>query len=687
MSDYLSYVGGVSGAVAITSAAAITGAAALSGLYIAMRPTPFHPELSIDHQSRVLKGSERVRISQLQPNENDYIDYIYDDVKTLHDSLQRGARLSNNGPCLGYRPGKGKPYKWISYNQALERIKHFGAGMIKLGLKPNPETFIGMYSLNRPEWVMTEYSCFRHSMVIIPLYDTLGPQACTYIINQTEMTAVVCDMEEKVAALLKEKSSTPSLKIIIHINDISEEMKKDAVNKGVQIISFTEVEELGKNNPTEPTLPSPEDLCTICYTSGTTGNPKGVMLTHLNMVSTVSAGILQIGSQCLKPGDILFSFLPLAHMFERTCEAVAYATGAAVGFYSGDIRLLIDDYKALKPTASPTVPRLLNRVYDKVTSEANKSPVKKYILKVALKMKGEEIRKGIIRKNSIWDKLIFNKIQAGMGGNLRLLIVASAPLAPDILTFARCALGCMVIEAYGQTECVAPITLNIPGDGSVGHVGPPIPCCSVKLVDVPEMEYFSERDQGEVCVKGLNTTPGYYKDPVKTAELIDEDGWLHTGDIGMWLPNGGLKIVDRKKHIFKLSQGEYIAPEKIEGCYMKSQYVSQLFVHGESLKSCLVAIVVAEKPPVMKYCKDNNINGTWEEICQNQSIKSLIINDLTSFGKKEGLKSFEQVKDIYIYPDVFTIEGDLLTPTLKTKRPVCRKYFMPQIEAMYRTLA
>lgn len=164
------------------------------------------------------------------------------------------------------------------------------------------------------------------------------------------------------------------------------------------------------------------------------------------------------------------------------------------------------------------------------------------------------------------------------------MLVGSAPLSGNVLTFMRCAMGCLIVEGYGQTECCAPISLTVQGDHIPEHVGPPVGCCMVKLVDVPDMEYYASKGQGEVCVKGTNVFIGYYKDPEKTKEVIDDQGWHHTGDIGMWLPNGTLKIIDRKKHIFKLSQGEYIVPEKIENAYIRSQYVQQVFVIGESLK-------------------------------------------------------------------------------------------------------
>ena len=226
----------------------------------------------------------------------------------------------------------------------------------------------------------------------------------------------------------------------------------------------------------------PDDLATICYTSGTTGNPKGVMLTHENIVADVGATLLQLGDQKPNCSDVMISFLPLAHMLERICEIAVYMNGGGVGFFTGDVRNLMDDMKALQPTITPAVPRLLNRyvdvrfksflqssniislcdrIFDKVQSGLNGSSLKRFLFNAAINSKEGELRRGIIRNNTIWDKLVLRKVQESMGGRIRLLVVGSAPLAGSVLTFMRCALGCVIVEGYGQTECVAPTTLTV----------------------------------------------------------------------------------------------------------------------------------------------------------------------------------------------------------------------------------
>lgn len=667
-------------------AAALTGAAAMAtSLYMSTLPPPVTPTVDLSIQSTKLPGDDYSRTSRLYPD-GKLIEYIHEDARTLYQVLQRGARVSGNGACLGWRDGKDSEYQFISYNEVLERVRNFASGLVHIGMKPGQSTFIGIYAQNSVEWVITEHACYHQSTVIVPLYDTLGPNACSYIINQADIHIVICDKEIKVKSLLAEASNTPNLKHIIVMDKISDNTAEKAKEKGIEIKYFAEIEKLGKEHPAEPLPPAPSDLFTVCYTSGTTGDPKGVMLTHKSMISCCSAVHLQMGIYGPKPTDVLISYLPLAHMLERACQSIIYMSGGSVGFAQGNIKLLTDDIKTLRPTFIPAVPRLLNRIYDRIQNSVQGSKMKKWLMDMALLSKQAELERHIISNRSVWDRFVFKPVQESMGGRVRLLVTGSAPLASNVLTFLRCALGCMIVEGYGQTECVGPCTLTLHGDSSVGHVGPPLPCCHIKLVDVPEMQYYAINGQGEVCVRGYNVFEGYLKDPVKTAETIDEDGWLHTGDIGMWMENGTLRIVDRKKHIFKLAQGEYIAPEKIENIYLTSPYVAQIFVHGESLKSCLVAIVVPDQAAVSNWCKLNNIEGSWTEQCKNQDVKKMLIEDVVAIGKKAGLKSFEQVKDIYVEADPFSIDNELLTPTLKTKRPDCRKYYAAQIHAMYSCL-
>ncbi|XP_077925950.1 long-chain-fatty-acid--CoA ligase 1 isoform X5 [Halichoerus grypus] len=686
--------------------------AALTTFWYATRPKALKPPCDLSMQSVEVAGSDGARRSPLLDSDEP-LEYFYDDVRTLYEGFQRGIQVSNNGPCLGSRKPD-QPYEWLSYKQVAEISECVGSALIQKGFKAAPDQFIGIFAQNRPEWVIIEQGCFAYSMVIVPLYDTLGTEAITYIVNKAELSLVFVDKPEKANLLLDgmENKLTPGLKTIVLMDSYGIDLLERGKRCGVEITSMKAMEDLGRANRQRPKPPAPEDLAVICFTSGTTGNPKGALITHRNIVSDCSAFVkVTENTANPSPDDTLISFLPLAHMFERVVETVLALNasdthisflplahmyeqllqcvmlchGAKIGFFQGDIRLLMDDLKALQPTIFPVVPRLLNRMFDRIFGQAN-TTLKRWLLDFASKRKEAELRSGIIRNNSLWDRLIFHKIQSSLGGKVRLMITGAAPVSATVLTFLRAALGCQFYEGYGQTECTAGCCLTIPGDWTAGHVGAPMPCNLIKLVDVEEMNYLASKGEGEVCVKGPNVFKGYLKDPVKTAEVLDKDGWLHTGDIGKWLPNGTLKIIDRKKHIFKLAQGEYIAPEKIENIYLRSEPIAQVFVHGESLQAFLIAIVVPDVETLCSWARKKGFEGSFEELCRNKDVKKAILEDMVRLGKESGLKPFEQVKGISLHTELFSIDNGLLTPTMKAKRPELRNYFRAQIDELYSTI-
>lgn len=278
---------------------------------------------------------------------------------------------TDNGPCLGWRDGPNKPYQWIHYNETLLRARNLGSGLVSCGLTPGPQTLVGLYSQNCPEWILTEQACYTYSLVLVPLYDTLGPDACAYIINQAEINLVVCE-DDKKCNLLLDKAPRCLRKLVV-VKETRPATNQRAKNRGVELLRFEDIERLGAQRDQPEVPPKFTDVCTICYTSGTTGSPKGVMLTHQNVVAGISAVVLQLGEHKPTSSDVMISFLPLAHMLERCCENGIYMVGGAVGFYGGNIKKLSEDMKALRPTVMPAVPRLLNRLYDKVAAELQSS--------------------------------------------------------------------------------------------------------------------------------------------------------------------------------------------------------------------------------------------------------------------------------------------------------------------------
>ncbi|KAI4872017.1 hypothetical protein NFI96_018459 [Prochilodus magdalenae] len=661
--------------------------ASLTAYWLVTRPRSIRPPCDLQAQSVPVQGDPSCRRSALLKDDN-LLDFYYDDTKTVYEMFQRGMRTAGRGWTVPWlqETGRAVPVDLVHRaEQVAERAQVLGSGLLAKGCKPNPKQFVGIFAQNRPEWVIAELACYTFSMAVVPLYDTLGLEAMVHILNLAEISLVICDKEEKAASLLgnKEKGVIPALSCLVLFNPVSAALVERGKSCGVEILLLSQIMDLGRENLKAPVPPQPEDLAVVCFTSGTTGKPKGAMITHGNIAANTSSVIKILeGFFVIRQEDVSISYLPLAHMFERMIQVSMFCHGARVGFYQGDISLLMDDIKTLKPTFFPVVPRLLNRIYDKILGSVT-SPLWRAVLHYAVRRKQAELSSGIVRNNSVWDRLVFNKIQASLGGNLRFILTASAPISPTVLSFLRATLGCLIFEGYGQTECTAGCTFSMPGDWSAGHVGAPLPCAMVKLSDIPDMNYYAKSGQGEICIQGPSVFRGYLNDQERTAEALDSDGWLHTGDVGQWLPNGTLQIIDRKKHIFKLSQGEYIAPEKIENVYMRCVPVLQVFVHGDSLQSFLIGIVVPDPEVFVGWAKERGFVASYDELCQNPDIKKAVLEDMTAVGKQAGLKSFEQVKDLYLHSEMFSVSNGLLTPTLKSRRVDLRRVFSEQIAQMY----
>ncbi|CAK4146257.1 unnamed protein product [Aphanomyces euteiches] len=410
------------------------------------------------------------------------------------------------------------------------------------------------------------------------------------------------------------------------------------------------LEELEKvpNATVPPSPPKSSDLSTICYTSGTTGDPKGAILTHRNC--TTAAMLLSERAKCHK--DMVYiSYLPLPHVMERAVATVVAYLGASMGFYQGDVQFLMDDMAELKPHLFVSVPRLFNRVYDKIIQGVTSAGgVKKLMFDYAYASKRQGLAEGI-NSHSLWDALVFSKIKAVLGGRVEVIVSGSAPLSANVKEFMKIAFCCRVEEGYGLTDriCI------------------PIANMQIRLADVREMNYTSAeipRPRGEICIRGPTVFAGYFKQPDKTAEVLTEDGWLLTGDIGAWNANGTLSIIYRKKNIFKLAQGD--------------PFIAQIFLYGDSYQSCLVAIVVPDPEIVQDWAAKKNVPDG-----NNLAKMADILASMAEMARNAELNGFECAKDIHLHHEAFSVENDLAPPTFKLKRPQLKAYFQAQIDGMY----
>ncbi|CAO4371935.1 unnamed protein product [Caenorhabditis nigoni] len=646
--------------------------------------------LSVDKQAVEVKGQPGVWKSALMENENDdVLTRFYPEVATIHDVFLKGKKESKGGACVGTRASATSEYDFLSYDEVHDKAQKLSMALIhEFGLKPGNTTNIGIYARNSPQWLISALACIEQSMVVVPLYDTLGAEAASFIVSQAEIEVVIVDNFKKAECLIQNREKMPTLKHVIVI-DSAELVEGMTTFDTIRVESFDNAITLGSQYEFTNNLPKPEDTYIICYTSGTTGTPKGVMLTHENIVANIS-GFLKIlfafQPSMIDATQVHISYLPLSHMMEQLTHWTLLGFGSKIGYFRGSIQGLTDDIKSLKPTVFPVVPRLLNRLYDAITSKVQQQGfMAKLVYNIAFARKLKQVRAGKVGRDTIWDRLVFRKIQEQIGGKVDLMVTGSAPISSTVLETCRVTLGATIVEGYGQTECTALATFTWMGDPSTGHCGAPAPCALVKLGDVPDLNYYAKDGKGEIRIKGPCVTKGYYKDPERTAELFDEEGFLQTGDIGEMLPNGTIRIIDRKKHIFKLAQGEYVAPEKIEQVYIRTPVAQQVYVDGDSLERWLIAVVVPEPDVIMEWNEKQGAGSrTIEEICQDEKAKEFVLNELHAIGKANKLNSIEQVKKVILTSDAFTVENGLLTPTLKAKRPQLRLKYKDGMAKVYK---
>ncbi|XP_074343151.1 long chain acyl-CoA synthetase 6, peroxisomal-like [Apium graveolens] len=609
------------------------------------------------------------------------------EIGTLHDNFTRSAKNFRDYKYLGTRvrvDGTVGEYKWMTYGEAAAARSAIGSGLLSLGIQKG--SCVGIYFINRPEWMIVDHACSAYSNISVPLYDTLGPDAVNFIVNHAAVQAIFC-VPQTLNILLSFLSEMPSVRVIVVVGGIDDQIPSLPSTTGVEIMSYSKLISQGQSHLHPFCAPTPTDTATICYTSGTTGTPKGVVLSHGNLIANVAGSTF---SMQFEPSDVYISYLPLAHIYERFNQILVAYYGGSVGFYQGDNLKLLDDMAILRPTVFSSVPRLYNRIYAGITNAVKASGwLKERLFNAAYNAKKQAILSGK-NPSPMWERLVFNKIKEKLGGRLRYIVSGASPLSPDVMEFLRVCFG-QVVEGYGMTETACLISALDKDDILIGHVGAPSPSCEVKLKDVPEMNYTSDdqpHPRGEICVRGPIVFQGYYKDEVQTREVIDGDGWFHTGDIGLWLPGGRLKIIDRKKNIFKLAQGEYIAPEKIENVYSKCKFVAQCFVYGDSLNSSLVAVVSID-PDVFKAWavaegfKSKNMG----ELCKEPRARAAVLADMDAVGREAQLRGFEFAKAVALVFEPFTLENGLLTPTFKIKRHQAKAYFAKSIADLYAEIA
>lgn len=624
-------------------------------------------------------------------------------VSSVREIFCRSVEEHSDHPCLGWRLSENAPYRWWTYQDLSNHVTSCLAGLRSLGLRKGD--CIGIYARNCPQWIMIQYAAISFGLVIVPIYDTLGPNIVEYVCNHAQVKVVFVSHSNfsKIEGVLEgDKIPTVSSVIVIGHSDICQQDEIDlcasARSSVTGIADFMskgkDLAESASQNDVELCL---DDELVIMYTSGTTGNPKGVVLTHRNFVASISSTNMFFSkwSTPFKTSDIYLSYLPLAHIFEQQTQAVVLSNGGRIGFYCGNVKLILSDLEALQPTIFVGVPRVYARFQQRIVESVDASSrIKKWLFDLAYSRQLQaEQAPNTIHRSGIWDSLVMNKVRNRLLPKAKIAITGSAPMSAQTNDYLKVCLNCPVVQGYGLTETVGGMTCSAPGRSLSGTVGGPFPGVHVKLRDLPEMDYLTSDKpfpRGEICVKGDVVFERYYKNTEATAAVFDADGFFKTGDVGQWLADGSLQIIDRAKNLFKLSQGEYISPEALELEYSKCRLVGQIFVYGNSLRSTLVAVVIPDVEST-KVWGGQHGESSLESIVQLDSFKKDVLNELEQMRQQCKIKKYEAVEDVIIdVSDIndlgqgFHIENDLLTPSFKLKRPQLKRKYGDRLDALYR---
>ena len=675
----------------------------------------------------------RLEIENITKREGYSGPYIYPKLKNFQkesvEYFQNKSLISYNieqmkkykdRPCLGRRlkvgvNEKGEPiyekkYTYFSsievYHMCLNFSKNLHEKRKELIHRDSYNNIdfdlIGIFAKNCTEWVVADLGCQMDTITTATLYATLGPNAFKFICEQTQIKTVLVSPDlVKMLCEFKKKfilnNLTNAILFDLTTNCDSEKVLQELEKAGFTAYSFTK-DFLKENNNIKETdlkISQPDTIMTVCYTSGTTGNPKGVMLSQRNLIAVLET-VIDGGSIPVDEYAAHISFLPLAHIFERMVISGFMGIGAKVGFISGSVRTtLMEDIKYFGPTLLFTVPKVLLTIRNKVIEGFDKlSGWKKKLAYTAYHTKLDNYKKYGIVTHAIYDMLVFKKIREMFGNRIKVVLCASAPLRKELADDFKVFLSVPVVEGLGMTELSgSPFCTNY-NDYTNFTAGGVNWGARMLLKSVPDLGYTINDviegincPAGEMCLKGPVVFHGYYKNDEENKKCFDEEGYFHTGDVGRLYPNygNGLKIVDRVKEIFKLSQGEYIIPAKLESVYTKSIYVQQLMIYGNPTKNNIIAIVIPDK----KKCAEA-LNISIDDLVkdtENKKLHELIINDFNKLAIDAEFNGLEKVKYILVDFDEFTNNNNCLTPTMKIIRKNVEIKFKERIDKLYEEIS
>ncbi|MBN2009521.1 long-chain fatty acid--CoA ligase [candidate division KSB1 bacterium] len=559
-----------------------------------------------------------------------------------------------------------------SYNEFNTMIKKLTGALAQVGLEPNDK--IALLSNNCPEWTITDFAIFSMQGVTVPIYQTLPPNQIAYILKDSNTRAIFVENAEQYDKIVQIENQLPNLEFVFSFKKIRD---NDAVDTFDDLLKIGNEFNIANPDFYQASVDGidPMAVCSLVYTSGTTGEPKGVMLHQHGFVTDI---VNAEAALKLLPTDVFLSFLPLSHLYERLAGHWCPMYRGGTIHYARSIETVVDDIAEAKPTVMVSVPRLYEKISTAVLDKVEQgSAIKKSLFNWALRTGYRYHQKRYVGKPGAWltrqynlaDKLVFKRIKQKLGGNFRYPIAGGAPLSVETLKFFE-AMGLPIIEGYGMTETHLIITLTPAGKTKYGSCGKPIRGVDVRIAQ-----------DGEVLVKGETLMKGYFNKPDLTAETIDNDGWLHTGDIGYLDNDRFLFLTDRKKNIFVTSGGKNVAAAPLENKLKTSRYIDDICLIGHSRKF-ISALIIPNYDMLKKYAELESISyATDKELTEHPSIYRLIENEVET--AQTDFARFEKIKKFFILPEPLSLDKGEITPSLKIKREVVELRYKPQIDAMY----
>lgn len=612
--------------------------------------------------------------------------------KTVSETFLERVRATPDLVAYMYKPthpdhGPVDVWKEVTFRQYYDQVKQVSFGLMGLGIRPGDKVVI--LSNTRYEWPLCDMAILGASAITVPVYASNIADDVLYIVNHCDARVVILEDTKQLQKILEKRlekpDCLPKLEKIIVIEPAAMSLAAQHQNATRDVMTLNALLELGRREEAksperfDANLKSarPEDLLTICYTSGTTGVPKGAMLTHDGIMSVIEDAIVCVKSFVKSEQEVILSFLPFSHILGKVESLMIHTFGWRQGI-AENIDKLMANIGEIKPTVIFCVPRIFEKAYNRIFTMAEGGPETKR------KLFHWAIQAGRRYHQALWDHrkptfvekaeyatakaIVLNKIASRFGGHLKFAICGGAPLPREIGEFFQI-VGISILEGYGLTETSAPVALNTPDDPRFGVVGKPLTEVQIKIAE-----------DGEILVKSRKVFKGYYKMPKETEEVL-QGGWFHTGDIGHLDADGFLHITDRKKDLIVTSGGKNVAPQKIENLAKSQTLFSQFVVHGDR-RHFLTALVTLDKDQMIKYATENRILfSEYSELIKNAKIIALVQKTINEVNQQ--LASFETIKKFVILPMDFTVESGELTPSLKVKRGYVNKRYRSELDSMY----